>query len=398
MWKSLKLLAQGVQFWFHSPFEFDEQAMEFVTRKFTKKLRPWLLVQVCVVVQLLPSCLLLYMPALGYSSALFSVFNILIYLVYVMLSMGSLIAEVIVNKHKNALVWEFKAAKEYERKISTGRFKQCQEYKFYGVSCCFLFAGGTKYGRYHDVMGLFLYITTMTSAVCPFLFLIVLNLLDVNSLSHFYMYFFPERKIAGAVIRRSSDILTFIASTQYFRIVITTIVTAVIRCYINLSSASKIRRFKQYNELHIIIRTVEQANANLCFVFHIIGFASIVAMSFALVKLQDYLPLPIFLWVLTGDLMFIFGISKFMPMLAGMHEISTPLLQRWHLALPGKWIRYWGRKLKSAEPYRFYAGPGDFRLYYNERSTKTTYYRIILNHTIDLILAVKPYRFNMTLR
>jgi hypothetical protein len=72
-----------------------------------------------------------------------------------------------------------------------------------------------------------------------------------------------------------------------------------------------------------------------------------------------------------------------------VYEDTLTFIQRSEFETSRKMIRnkgYLSLKLRSFRPCKFVAGVGNYQFYFIKRSTKTTYFCIIINDTINLLL------------
>lgn len=238
-------------------------------------------------------------------------------------------------------------------------------------------------------MGWALYIISWVMSIYPYI-LVAVVFTQFNPVSLFCFYIFgPTLPWMDAFIwiPRLLQFLTFLTACRTIGIAI---VFLIVTTYSFLATAWSVTAFKRYRQALLFLKYSEEDTCVLCLIIHTVGFYVEVCFFYIAVMSYKRLPKAVYLFCVTLAVLVLIAISVMMPMIVDIHEVSLHIIREGKRALAHKRdIRFKRKLLASLEPYKLYGGIGNFRFYFNQRSTKITYYEIILTYLIDAILGFK---------
>jgi hypothetical protein len=153
------------------------------------------------------------------------------------------------------------------------------------------------------------------------------------------------------------------------------------------------KQINVYQCLNIIVSGYLDIFSNPCaFINMAVGLALEVASVFVIIRIRVLLQIspPTYFAITILAVMMPLVANTELPDTIRVAEDTKMMLRNWNLkfTLISKDRKYYIKKLRSLRPCRIYAGLGNVHFYPLVKSTKVTYYSLIIYYVIDALISV----------
>jgi len=158
------------------------------------------------------------------------------------------------------------------------------------------------------------------------------------------------------------------------------------------NTATLKRHHSLYCRLQLIISILHGLVSPAAIGIMSLGLLVSITFNFASLRMYGIIPMPMFLFYPVVAAIVPLLAHTLLPEGTMAYETTKAITQTWsytvrHSNSP-KHTKYILKKIKSIRPAGFYAGIGGFNLYLLKNSTKSTYYWIMVEYTLDCLLSI----------
>jgi len=150
--------------------------------------------------------------------------------------------------------------------------------------------------------------------------------------------------------------------------------------------------FKTHNSyvsLMILLRVAEITVAGIVAVLMTGGMFGVVCSNYVTIKMQSTIPKPYYFFFPIISIVILFVISVTLPQAVKLYEQSVILIKVWNIEFSkytGANSSYLRRKMKCLKALDFPVGIGGWDMFWINKNTRRSYYRVIGDSTIYVLL------------
>ncbi|OXA54403.1 hypothetical protein Fcan01_10283 [Folsomia candida] len=391
MLKSLDNFGTSFSYLYPCPLEWDKKSGKLTYIRISMKLIPWILSvfggmgSIFIFCAVLLGCQLFGVARLEFS-------NIVLTMVFLCLAMFAILLEIVFLFYAESCSHLFNECVLQVKKLGFGHIF-------------------TEFPPQLDPLGIILNLTVATFAIIPYFmypFIAYFGLDPFTQTLHNLLIpsnLAPPPVTYALTALRFSVVAPLIQGNRLlsFFTVATTLATHLILTLISiLSKATKNVRMSgisrsvidiylnTYQTVQIIMAGTVEFTAAVTSISMFLAIVMSVLVNFVTLKMYETVPLPFFAFFPTASVLVVVLIGVMFPMLVDVYENCGEMYARWKY-LVGRSVdkKYLTRRLRAIRVLRFYGGINGYNIYICQRSTKLTYYGVILSYTVSALLSVE---------